>query len=495
MKSGARQRFSKVGALALAPQAWGGEFDAIVVGEDAAAFAVEGDAAVVDICGPLLCRAEGFFGLFFDSYPAIRARVKAACASSAKAVVLRFDSPGGDVAGCFELARELRAMAQAAGKPLVAYVDAMAASAAYALACSADEIVVSATGMVGSVGVINALADQVELDRAMGLNVVVVASGARKADGNPHVAITEEAVNAMKAHVDELAGIFFALVEELRGVPSASTQALDGGVFYGASATSAGLADRVSTWTDMLAGITAGDRTETSMNPKASKYDEAVGALRAAAEGDDEDAKKAKQALKAIDSDGDDDGDKKKAEDEKKDAEAKAAAKAKAEDDEKKDAEAKALAASNLELARQVQELRAADARRSAAEAAAKDEQARASLFAKRPDVTGAVKQAFAKLPLADLATALEGLPRVSASAGAAAAAMTPDATADAAKAYVPKLSAEEQELFDKVDRKTATSKAATTRGTVHAMPMSISREDAIKRRDELAKQLAKETV
>lgn len=392
-----RHRFAKTGALALSPQAWGAEFEALTGGAPAL-FCVDGPAAVVDVRGPLVQRADGMMALFCDSYGAIKARVAAALEDgSTRAVVIRFDSPGGDVAGCFETAREIRAMARAKDKPLLAFVDGMAASAAYALASACDEIVVTSTGLVGSIGVIQALADQSRADAAMGLTFAFVTSGARKTDGNPHVPITAEAVDALKGTVDGLARLFFDLVAEHRPVSTAEAAALDGAILFGSRATSARLADRVSTWGELLAGLTGSASQASSKEQRTmSKIDEAMGILAAAAEGDDEDATKAKKMLKALEGDGEEkkeakaEGDEGDA-DEKKKKELDAKARA---EFEKKDADTKASARSTstvtatLALAERIQALEAE-------RAAERESKARAELLATRTDFASEVRATF----------------------------------------------------------------------------------------------------
>src|SRR5262245_3946808 len=117
------------GPCAILPQAIGQE---VVPIEPQVTVPVEGPFAVVDVVGPLVHH----FAYGLDSYDAIGARVRQACASSASEVVLRIDSPGGDVYGIFELAREVRSVCAAAGKRLCAYISGAGASAAYALACA-----------------------------------------------------------------------------------------------------------------------------------------------------------------------------------------------------------------------------------------------------------------------------------------------------------------------------------------------------------------------
>jgi ClpP class serine protease len=136
--------------LAIDPVAFSADYEILfAAGGDAppAAFETVGRVAVVDVCGPL----ETEPNWRWDSYPAVLARVQAACECPAiKAIVLRVASPGGEVAGCFESARAIRAATDAAGKLLIAYVTDRACSAAYALACVASEICLSDSGIAAS---------------------------------------------------------------------------------------------------------------------------------------------------------------------------------------------------------------------------------------------------------------------------------------------------------------------------------------------------------
>ncbi len=168
-----RAKFERHCALAIASS----ELDAAIKSA-VIAFEAHGSVAVVDIRGPLTQHRSP--ELPWDSYDAIKVRVADAIASPARAVVLRISSPGGEVGGCFELSRDLRALAAKSGKQLIAYADGMAASAAYALACSASQIFTASSSNVGSIGVAQIHVDTTVLDRAMGLTFNVVVSGARE---------------------------------------------------------------------------------------------------------------------------------------------------------------------------------------------------------------------------------------------------------------------------------------------------------------------------
>lgn len=283
-----RRRYDRSGLLALNPQAF---FEWFFDPPERSNSAT-GDVAIVDIRGPL----DHHAGWWCDSYDEILERVDAACSTSAKAVVLRLDSPGGDASGCLETARAIREKCAAAGKRLVSYVEGQACSAGYALACAAEEISCSETGILGSIGIINARYDSTEADKMWGYRVALTTSGARKADGHPSNPVTEAELAATQSIVDSLAGSFFELVESLRGIPAAKVEALEAGIFHGAQAIEVGLADRVESFSALLARLAGAEG-----NSMTSKYDEARAALEEAAQGEGEDAEKARRALAAMD--------------------------------------------------------------------------------------------------------------------------------------------------------------------------------------------------
>ena len=74
--------------------------------------------------------------------------------SEVKGVLLDMNTPGGEVAGCFDTARALRTLADESGKPLWSLSCDRACSAGMALASVADRRLVTSTGVFGSVGVV-----------------------------------------------------------------------------------------------------------------------------------------------------------------------------------------------------------------------------------------------------------------------------------------------------------------------------------------------------
>lgn len=260
-----RARFDRKGPLAIAPFAWGLDYEQSPA--SAVALASDGDVAVVMVMGPLTHHGVWWGG---DTYDAIEERVAAALATSASTVVMKIDSPGGEVDGAFECARTLRLMAAAAGKRLVAYVDEIAASAAYALACAASAIYLPASARVGSIGVIEVVLDATAADAREGLRFDLVTSGARKADGNPHAPLTDEARARLQAEVDGFARLFFELVAGARGLSVDDVAAQQAAIYRGSDAVAMRLADAVASWDEALAMI-AGVATDKPSSAAASE--------------------------------------------------------------------------------------------------------------------------------------------------------------------------------------------------------------------------------
>ena len=282
-----RRRYDKQGILALYPQAF---WDLFVEVHEPEVSTVDGNA-VIEIRGPL----EHHDDWWCDSYESILDRVTEACASDARCVVLKIDSPGGELFGCFDAARAIRARCKAAGKRLVAYVEGCA--------CSAEEIVTSETAFSGSIGILITRVDLTARDAREGIGFALVASGKRKVDGHPHSSLTKPELESMQAQCDGLAELFFELVASLRGIATDAVRALEADVFHGPRAVEVGLADRVASFDELLELLAKGpemaEKTEDNEEretPSSSQkdVDDARAALeRAAADGDE----KAKAAL------------------------------------------------------------------------------------------------------------------------------------------------------------------------------------------------------
>ena len=232
--------------------------------------------AIVPVTGTLVSRS-GYLaaasGLM--SYGDIGDAIAAAAGDPrVRGVVLDIDSPGGEVGGLFDLADRIAALRKGTGKPLWAVANEGALSAAYAIACCADRIVVTQTGEMGSIGVVAVHLDESAADRQAGLIWTFVHAGERKVDGNPHEPLSTRARADIQADVDALYDRFVALVARQRNLSPEAVRATEAGVFRGDLAVQAGLADAVGTLRQAVAQL-AGSLSKPSVRSRPSPRKEA----------------------------------------------------------------------------------------------------------------------------------------------------------------------------------------------------------------------------
>lgn len=178
-------------------------------------------------------------------YDGIRACfLRALYDSEVKAICLDIDSPGGEVAGCFDLVDEI--FAARGSKPVWAILSESAYSAAYALASAADRIIVPRTGGVGSVGVIVMHVDWSQKIKDDGLQVTIITYGDRKAESNPYEPLSETARKAIQSDIDEMGRLFVSTVSRNRGIAEKTVRDTEAACFLGADGVQLGLADQVA---------------------------------------------------------------------------------------------------------------------------------------------------------------------------------------------------------------------------------------------------------
>lgn len=403
------RRYDRHGLLAIDPQAFFMLFAAPAIRENE----VRDNVEIVDVRGPL----DQHTSSWCDSYEAILARVGAACEGGAGAIVLRVDSPGGEATGVFEAARALRATCARAQKPLYAFVEGKACSAAYALASAASKVFVAQTAQVGSIGVISTRPDYTAQNAMRGLAVAMVTSGSRKTDGHPDYPITEAELSATQVMVDALASVFFELVADMRATAPETIAALDAKVFCGAAAIAAGLADFVQPFDQMLALIASPGGAQVMA---ATAYEKAKAALEEAAKIDDANGKAAKRALAAL---GEQPGEEEpKPEDDEAAAEDEEEPTAEAPAEEPKPGAAAPDASVSAATAAAVATSHTTLAARLAKLEAKGETDERTALLASRSDLDADLVKVLAKRPLADVKAIVSAIKRTTPKPAATAA-------------------------------------------------------------------------
>jgi len=152
--------------------------------------------------------------------------------SSAKAVIVHIDSPGGTTAGSEQLYDALHALQ--GKKPMVVVVDGLAASGAYIAALASDHIIAHDTSLVGSIGVLFQFPNFTEVLKTIGVKVESIKSSPLKAAPNGFEPTSPEARAAIEAIVLDSYAWFKGLVKDRRKMDDAQLAAVDDGrVFTG----------------------------------------------------------------------------------------------------------------------------------------------------------------------------------------------------------------------------------------------------------------------
>jgi ClpP class serine protease len=160
-----------------------------------------------------------------------------------RAIMFDVDSPGGEVAGCFDL---VDAIYGARGvKPMWSILSEHAYSAAFAIATAADRVIVPRTGGTGSVGVICAHVDFSKALSAAGVNVTLITYGDHKADGNQYQALPKEVLARYQADIDRMGGLFCETVARNMGMSTAKVRSTQAATYMGAAGVDVGFAHAV----------------------------------------------------------------------------------------------------------------------------------------------------------------------------------------------------------------------------------------------------------
>lgn len=246
----------------------------------------------IPVKGVLLHDFPWAFGSWSTGYVYIRRAFDRGLADpSVQGIALVCDSPGGQVAGNFELVDHI--FAARGQKPIRAFAHESAYSGAYSIASAADSITMSRTGGVGSIGVVTAHIDFSEALKEYGVKVTFIFAGQHKVDGNAYEPLPDSVKARIQEHIDDAYGVFVAAVARNRGMDEAAVRETEADCFMAAEAVANGLADTIGPLDDAMATFVAdlsrADETEGDdemSNAKPAAGDAATTATKPAASND-----------------------------------------------------------------------------------------------------------------------------------------------------------------------------------------------------------------
>ena len=133
-----------------------------------------------------------------------------------KAVILRLDTPGGEVTASDIIYNEILRFKEKTGVPVVGLMMGLAASGGYYIASACDFIVAHPSTITGSIGVISIFPNLEELFSKIGVKVTVIKSGEMKDTGSAFRDMTEEEKKVFQDVIDELYTKFLDVVYQKR---------------------------------------------------------------------------------------------------------------------------------------------------------------------------------------------------------------------------------------------------------------------------------------
>ncbi|MDE2471561.1 MAG: S49 family peptidase [Bradyrhizobium sp.] len=183
---------------------------------------------------------------------------------NAKAVALVINSPGGSPVQSRQIYLRIRQLAAEKQLPVLVFVEDVAASGGYMIACAGDEIFCDPSSILGSIGVVGGTFGFQELIKRIGVERRLYTAGAHKAMLDPFLPENPDDVARVKALQREIHAIFIALVKQSRGARlKGSDDVLFTGEYWaGKTAISLGLADAIGDLRSTLRGR-YGDKVRT----------------------------------------------------------------------------------------------------------------------------------------------------------------------------------------------------------------------------------------
>jgi signal peptide peptidase SppA len=189
---------------------------------------------------------------------------KAFAMRNARAVALVINSPGGSPVQSRQIYLRIRQLAHEKNLQVMVFVEDVAASGGYMIACAGDEIYCDPSSILGSIGVVGGSFGMTELIRKIGVERRLYTAGEHKAMLDPFLPEDPDDVARLKAIQREIHAIFIDLVKKSRGsrLKGVDDTLFTGEYWAGETAVSFGLADGIG---DLRSTLRArfGDKVRT----------------------------------------------------------------------------------------------------------------------------------------------------------------------------------------------------------------------------------------
>lgn len=211
--------------------------------------APEGSVAIINITD-IITKYDQFCGPVGLS---TKANLLERCYSNSniKAIILKIDSPGGEG----RASMMMNELIKKRNKPVVAFVDDMAASAGYYIASACDSIIANhKTASIGSIGTYVTIADFTEQLKQEGIRLIEVYADASKDKNKDYYDALKGDISGIKEKVNRFNDQFLADIKENRSgrLTAKDKEWNTGKIFFADDALSLGLIDNIGTLNEVI---------------------------------------------------------------------------------------------------------------------------------------------------------------------------------------------------------------------------------------------------
>lgn len=237
-------------------------------------YKVANGTLTIPIRGVLLNKYGFQFGRWATGYQYIeRAFARGVSDPQVQRIAFDIDSPGGVVAGNFELVEAIKSYDT--DKPVYAFANDSAFSAAYNIAAAADKVYVTRSGGVGSIGVVAMHMSVEGMLKREGIKVTYIYAGKHKIDGNMAQDLPDDVRTRFQGRIDRMYDEFVQLVAQNRGMDEQAVRDTEALTYDGQDGVDAGLADAVWSIEQGLAELEAEQPERVVMTTKSNAPAEA----------------------------------------------------------------------------------------------------------------------------------------------------------------------------------------------------------------------------
>ncbi len=242
-------------------------------------YTVRDKVAYIELNGTLMKKPSSFNmgGSYVEARMALRSALKD---EDVKNIVFQIYSPGGQDSGAFDLADDIYRFSKV--KPIYAYCEDIACSAAYLIASQCLHICGNVNLHGGSIGVYTTLTDSSKAAEDQGYKVHVIKAGDLKAVGVPGTKVTDAQLKIIQKEVDSIHSLFVKYVKRGRNLTNEQlVKVVDASVYVGQENVKVGLVDKICSIDDFHMGVTDGkfpsERKGMQMSVELSDVDRWLG--------------------------------------------------------------------------------------------------------------------------------------------------------------------------------------------------------------------------